>query len=119
MRFFRKRTFADPSVWLLALFPAGVIVAALKDAISFTIPNWVSGLLALAFFPALNGAIKAGQARARAGGKHMGRPRRVFDRREVVRLRDVEHLSWPEIARRTGAGVGTVVQAYKDLTATV
>ena len=45
-------TFAAPSVWLLALFPAGVIVAALKDAVSFTIPNWVSGLLALAFFPA-------------------------------------------------------------------
>ena len=61
-------------------------------------------------------AIKAGQARARAGGKHMGRPRRVFDRHEVIRLRDVEHLSWPEIARRTGAGVGTVVQAYRDLT---
>ena len=33
-------------------------------------------------------AIKAGQARARAEGKHMGRPRRVFDRNEVVRLRD-------------------------------
>ena len=61
-------------------------------------------------------AIKAGQARARAGGKHMVRPRRVFDRHEVIRLRDVEHLSWPEIARRTGAGVGTVVQAYRDLT---
>jgi prepilin peptidase CpaA len=45
-------TFAAPSVWLLALFPAGVIVAALKDAVSFTIPNWVSGLLALAFLPA-------------------------------------------------------------------
>ena len=60
-------------------------------------------------------AIKAGQARARAAGKHMGRPKRVFDRQEVIRLRDSEHLSWPEIARRTGAGVGTVVQAYRDL----
>jgi putative DNA-invertase from lambdoid prophage Rac len=61
-------------------------------------------------------SIKAGQARARAGGKHMGRPRRVFDRNEVVRLRDVEGLSWPGIARRTSAGVGTVVKAYRDLT---
>ena len=61
-------------------------------------------------------AIKAGQARARAGGKHMGRPRRVFNREEVVRLRNVERLSWPEIARRTGAGVGTIVKAYRDLT---
>ncbi len=37
---------------LLAVFPALVIVAALKDATSFTIPNWISGLLILAFFPA-------------------------------------------------------------------
>src|SRR5438093_9830615 len=59
-------------------------------------------------------AIKAGQARARAEGKHMGRPKRVFDRSEVVRLRDLERLSWPEIAHRTAAGVGTVVRAYRD-----
>jgi putative DNA-invertase from lambdoid prophage Rac len=61
-------------------------------------------------------AIQAGQARARAEGKHMGRPRRILDRKEVIRLRDVERLSWPQIARRTGAGVGTVVRAYRDLT---
>jgi putative DNA-invertase from lambdoid prophage Rac len=60
-------------------------------------------------------AIKAGQARARAEGKHMGRPKLIFDRNEVVRLRDQEHHSWPEIACRTGAGVGTVVKAYRDL----
>lgn len=60
-------------------------------------------------------AIRAGQARARANGKHMGRPKRVFDRQEVIRLRDEVRLSWPEIARRTGAGVGTVVRAYRDL----
>jgi DNA invertase Pin-like site-specific DNA recombinase len=55
-------------------------------------------------------AIKAGQARARAGGKHMGRPRLIFGRHEVVRLRDDEHLSWRQIAERVGAGVGTVLQ---------
>jgi putative DNA-invertase from lambdoid prophage Rac len=60
-------------------------------------------------------AIKAGQARARADGKHMGRPKRVFDREEVVRLHEQEHRSSPEIARRTGAGVGTVVKAYREL----
>src|SRR6516165_2070542 len=59
-------------------------------------------------------AIKAGQARARAGGKHMGRPRRIFDRQEVIRLRDEEHLSWPAISRRTRAGIGTVVRAYRS-----
>lgn len=63
-------------------------------------------------------SIRAGQARAKAEGKHMGRPRRIFDRVEVVRLRDAERLSWPEISRRTGAGVGTVVKAYRDLVGT-
>ncbi len=61
-------------------------------------------------------AIRAGQARARAAGKDIGRPKRIFDRAEVVRLRDHDHLSWPEISRRTGLGVGTVVRAYRDLT---
>jgi hypothetical protein len=42
-------------------------------------------------------AIKAGQARARADDKHMGRPKAVFDRAEVVRLRDENGRSWPEI----------------------
>jgi DNA invertase Pin-like site-specific DNA recombinase len=60
-------------------------------------------------------AIKAGQARARAGGKHMGRPRLIFDRHEVVRLRDEEDQSWRQIADRMGAGVGTVFKAYHDL----
>ena len=59
-------------------------------------------------------AINAGQARARAGGKHLGRPPAVFDRDLVLRLRDQDHLSWPQIARRIGAGVGTVVRAYRD-----
>ena len=44
-------TFGPLSALLLAIFPAGVIVAALKDATSFTIPNWISAGLVLAFFP--------------------------------------------------------------------
>ncbi len=36
----------------LLVFPVLVIVGALRDLTSFTIPNWVSGLLILAFFPA-------------------------------------------------------------------
>jgi len=35
----------------LAVFPALAIVAALKDLTSMKIPNWISGLLILAFFP--------------------------------------------------------------------
>jgi prepilin peptidase CpaA len=37
---------------LLTAFPALVIVAGLRDAVSFTIPNWISIALALAYFPA-------------------------------------------------------------------
>jgi len=36
---------------LLAVLPALVIVAGLKDLTSMTIPNWISGLLILVFFP--------------------------------------------------------------------
>ena len=60
--------------------------------------------------------IRAGHARARAGGKQIGRPRRIFDRQQVVTLRDREKLSWPEIARNLGVGVGTVRRAYAALT---
>ena len=36
---------------LLSLLPALAIVAGLKDLTSMTIPNWISGLLILGFFP--------------------------------------------------------------------
>ena len=37
---------------LLAILPALVIVAGLKDLTTMKIPNWISGLLILGFFPA-------------------------------------------------------------------
>ncbi len=37
---------------LLVILPALVIVGGLKDLTSMKIPNWISGLLILAFFPA-------------------------------------------------------------------
>ena len=37
---------------LLAVMPALVIVGGLKDLTSMTIPNWISGALVVAFFPA-------------------------------------------------------------------
>src|SRR5215831_4348414 len=61
-------------------------------------------------------SIRAGHTRARAAGRQIGRPRRVFDRQQVVRLRDQEKRSWPQIARRLGVGVGTVRRAYNALT---
>lgn len=39
-------------VVLLLAFPTLVIVGALRDATSYTIPNWISLALILAFFPA-------------------------------------------------------------------
>ncbi len=43
---------APVSLILLALFPAVVIVAALRDLTSFTIPNWISLAMAASFVPA-------------------------------------------------------------------
>jgi len=43
---------ASPQLFLLAIFPALVIVAAVKDLISFTIPNWISLALVAAYVPA-------------------------------------------------------------------
>ncbi len=50
---------------------------------------------------------------ARANGKHVGRPKRVFRRDEVVRMRDEERLSWRAIASKLAIPVMTAVDAYK------
>lgn len=39
------------TLMLLAILPALAIVAGLKDLTSMKIPNWISGLLILSFFP--------------------------------------------------------------------
>ena len=46
-------------------------------------------------------AVQAGQARARAAGKHVGRPKVIFDRNSVLTLRS-EGRSWSEIAKSAG-----------------
>ncbi len=45
-------------------------------------------------------------------GKPVGRPRVIVDRDSVVHLRDIEHLSWPEIGRKTRSSSGTVRRVY-------
>jgi len=50
---------------------------------------------------------------ARAAGKVIGRPRRVFRRDEVVRLRDLEGLSWRAIGAKLDIPAMTAVDAYK------
>ena len=54
----------------------------------------------------------SGVCAAKARGKVLGRPRRVFRRDEVIRLR-TEGRSWRAIARELGAPVSTVVDAYR------
>lgn len=60
--------------------------------------------------------VRAGLDRARLHGTRtgnaIGRPRRVFDRAAVVKLR-ADGLSWPRIARQLGVGVGTAVRTFK------
>ena len=56
---------------------------------------------------------KAGLERARRQGKVPGRPKRVFRRDEVVRLRDVERMSWRAIAAALDIPVMTALDAYR------
>jgi len=55
----------------------------------------------------------AGIRVAQASGKHMGRPKRVFRRDEVVQLR-VQGESWRSIAGKPGIPVMTAVDAYRS-----
>jgi DNA invertase Pin-like site-specific DNA recombinase len=62
--------------------------------------------------------VQAGMDRVRVhgtrSGKPVGRPRVIVDADKVVHLRDAEHLSWPEIARRTRSSAGTVRRVYSN-----
>ena len=60
--------------------------------------------------------VSAGMRNAKSkgtrSGKAIGRPRRVFDREEVLRLRQ-DGLSIENIARQTHLGVGTVARVLQ------
>jgi DNA invertase Pin-like site-specific DNA recombinase len=60
----------------------------------------------------------AGVRAARANGKTLGRPRRVFRRDAAVQLRD-QGLSWRAIAKRLEVPVSTLVDAYKEVRKTI
>jgi DNA invertase Pin-like site-specific DNA recombinase len=53
---------------------------------------------------------------ARANGKTLGRPKRLFRRDEVLRLRDQDGLSWRAIAKKLEIPVMTAVDAYNTRT---
>jgi DNA invertase Pin-like site-specific DNA recombinase len=55
----------------------------------------------------------AGIKAAQAAGKVVGRPKRVFRRDEVVRLRDEEGLSWRTIGKKLGIPAMTALDSYR------
>jgi DNA invertase Pin-like site-specific DNA recombinase len=57
----------------------------------------------------------AGVRAARAKGKKLGRPKRVFRRDEVARLREAGQ-SWRKIAEQLGVPVSTIVDSHKRVT---
>ena len=54
----------------------------------------------------------SGVAKARADGKQLGRPKRLFRRDEAVRMRK-EGMSWRAIAKELGVGTMTVLDAVR------
>src|ERR1035438_8553006 len=50
---------------------------------------------------------------AQAAGKVVGRPKRVFRRDEVVRLRDQEGLSWRAVGKQLGIPAMTALDSYR------
>ena len=50
---------------------------------------------------------------AKAKGKTLGRPKRIFQRDEVVRLRD-EGMSWRKISEKLGVPTMTVLASYRS-----
>jgi len=59
----------------------------------------------------------AGIRAAQANGKHVGRPKRIFRRDLVVKMRDQEGRSWRNIAAELDIPVMTAVAAYRQLQA--
>lgn len=51
---------------------------------------------------------------AQAAGKVVGRPKRVFRRDEVVRLRDAEGLSWRAIGQKLNIPAMTALDSYRQ-----
>ena len=51
---------------------------------------------------------------AQAAGKIVGRPKRVFRRDEVVRLRELEGLSWRAIGKKLGIPAMTALDSYRQ-----
>lgn len=62
--------------------------------------------------------VQAGVERARVRGKRLGRPRRIFHRDQVEKLR-VEGLSYRQIGKRLGISPALALRVYRDGEGTV
>ena len=60
--------------------------------------------------------VRAGIKSAKHKGKRLGRPKRVFNRQTALELR-AAGLSFPQIAKELGVGVGTVYRAIAGASA--
>jgi len=58
----------------------------------------------------------SGVKAAQAAGKVVGRPKRVFRRDEVVRLREQEGLSWRAIEKKLGVPAMTALDSFRQST---
>jgi len=60
----------------------------------------------------VSAGIRNAKAKGTKSGKAIGRPRRIFNRDEVLRLRQ-DGLSLAKIAREMNVGVGTVARVLQ------
>jgi DNA invertase Pin-like site-specific DNA recombinase len=96
----------------------GIQFVSLHEGIDTSTPN---GRLVFGIFASIaefereliRERVRSGIAVARAQGKRIGRPRVSVDAAKVAELR-AEGRSWAEIARETGAGLGTVYRAAHE-----
>lgn len=96
----------------------GIAFASLSESVDTTTPAGkmvftVLGAVAELERSLIAERVRAGLRNARAKGKRLGRPRVTVDAAEVTRLR-AEGLGWKKIAKRVGAGVGTVLRAAEE-----
>jgi DNA invertase Pin-like site-specific DNA recombinase len=61
----------------------------------------------------VSAGMRNAQSKGTRSGKAIGRPRRVFDREEVLRLRQ-DGVSMAQIARQMQVGVGTVARVLQS-----
>jgi len=93
----------------------GIAFVSLSEQIDTTTPTGrmiftVLGAVAELERSLIAERVRAGLRNARAKGKRLGRPRVAVDTARIRELRS-QGLSWPKIAAKLGASVGTVYQA--------